>query len=299
VNVAAIDIGSNTLRLLIIDESGNEVARDVTVTGLGRGIDRTERFDPDAFASTLDVIARYARLIRSTDVSAVKAVATSASRDASNGTDLMIGIERLLGKRPVIIDGDSEASLAFSGATRGLSGTSTKLVIDIGGGSTEVVFGTETPEYVKSTDMGSVRLTDRFVTERPVRGEVLALMRDDCDRAFSPMDINVAAERNIGVAGTFTNLSAMAMQLDRYDRSLVQGSQLTLVSIADLIDRLSLLSIAQTAEIPSLDPARATVIFAGAVIAERVMLRCGVENVAISESDLLDGLAAELLESVV
>jgi len=297
VNVAAIDIGSNTLRLLIIDESGSEVARDVTVTGLGRGIDRTGRFDPDAFASTLEVIARYARLIRSTDVSAVEAVATSASRDASNGPDLMIGIERLLGLRPVIIDGASEAGLAFSGATKGLPSATTKLVIDIGGGSTEVVFGTEAPEYAKSTDMGSVRLTDRLVTKRPVPRDVLALMRDECDLAFSSLDVDAVADQSIGVAGTFTNLSAMAMQLDRYDRSIVHGSRLTLGSVTTLIDRLSHLSIAETAEIPSLDPARAPVIFAGAVIAERVMQRCDVDEVTISEMDLLDGLAAEALES--
>lgn len=294
-NVAAIDIGSNTLRLLIIDESGNEVARDSTVTGLGRGIDRTGRFDADAFASTLEVIARYARLIRSTDVSAVKAVATSASRDASNGTDLMIGIERLLGLRPVIIDGDSEASLAFSGATRGLPGASTKLVIDIGGGSTEVVFGTETPEYVKSIDMGSVRLTDRFVTVRPVPDDVLALMRDECDRTFSSLDVDRVADQSLGVAGAFTNLSAMAMHLDRYDRSIVHGSQLELTAVSELIDRLSPLSITSTAKIPSLDPARASVILAGAVIAERVMQRCEVDNITISETGLLDALAAEVL----
>ncbi|MFV2000766.1 MAG: hypothetical protein ACC654_10430 [Acidimicrobiia bacterium] len=281
--------------MLVIDQDGTEIARDVTVTGLGRGIETTGRFDQDAFVSTLDVIARYAGVLDSFDITTVKAVATSASRDALNGPDLMRSIAALLGVRPVIIDGDAEASLAFSGATRGLPSASTKLVIDIGGGSTEVVFGTETPAYVSSIDMGSVRLTDRFVGERPVPREVLALMRDECDRVFSSLDINPVADESMGVAGTFTNLSAMAMQLDAYDRAIVHGSQLELTSVTELIDRLSPLSIAATAKIPSLDPARASVILSGAVIAERVMQRCEVDNVTISEADLLEGLAAEML----
>jgi len=298
VKVAAIDIGSNSVRMLVIDQDGTEVARDATVTGLGRGIESTGRFDQDAFLSTLDVTARYADVLGSFGVKNIRAVATSASRDALNGQNLMSRVGALLGVHPVIIDGNTEASLAFSGATTGLPGADTKLVIDIGGGSTEVVFGAETPEYVTSIDIGSVRLTDRFVTERPVPREVLASMRDECDRAFSSVDVDAVADRSIGVAGTFTNLSAMAMSLDSYDRSVVHGSQLSLVAVTDLVDRLSLLSIAQTAEIPSLDPARAGVILAGAVIAERVMERCEVDSVTISEMDMLDALAAEALASV-
>jgi len=298
VRVAAIDIGSNTVRLLVIDQDGTEVARDVTVTGLGRGIESTGRFDQEAFLSTLDVIERYADVLDSLSVTNVKAVATSASRDVLNGQDLMSSVGELLGVHPVIIDGETEAGLAFSGATKGLPGADTKLVIDIGGGSTEVVFGAERPEYVTSIDLGSVRLTDRFVTERPVPGDVLVLMRDECDRAFSSVDADAVADRSIGVAGTFTNLSAMAMSLDSYDRTIVHGSQLALTAVTELVDRLSPLSIAQTAEIPSLDPARATVILAGAVIAERVMQRCEVDNLTISEIDLLDALAAEVLASV-
>jgi len=293
VRVAAVDIGSNSVRMLVVDQDGTEIARDVTVTGLGRGIEGTGRFDPDAFTSTLEVIERYADVFESLDVVALNAIATSASRDAANGPDLMTCVEQLLRKRPIVIDGDVEAGLAFSGATIGLAAAQTKLVIDIGGGSTEVVLGTEIPEYVTSIDMGSVRLTDRLVTERPVSGSVLTSMREECDAAFS--DVAIDVDQRIGVAGTFTNLSAMAMQLDAYDRAIVHGSQLELTSVTELIDRLSLLSIAATAKIPSLDPARASVILAGAVIAERVMQRCEVDNVTISETDLLEGLVGEML----
>lgn len=296
--VAAIDIGSNSVRLLVIDEDGNEITRDVTVTGLGRGIEGTGRFDPAAFSATLDVIGQYAAKLESLHIDAVRVVATSASRDAANGPELMNAVEQLVGTRPEVIDGDVEAALAFSGATIGMPALQRKLVIDIGGGSTEVVFGTESPEYATSIDMGSVRLTDRLVTERPVSEVMLSQMRHDCDRAFSDIEVTGVEDVSIGVAGTFTSLSAMAMQLDVYDRSTVHGSQLDLTSVIELVDHLSSLSIASTARIASLDPARAPVILAGAVIAERVMLRTEITSITISETDLLEGVALTMLSAV-
>ncbi|NHZ70373.1 MAG: exopolyphosphatase [Proteobacteria bacterium] len=296
--VAAIDIGSNSVRLLILDRNGVELERDVTVTGLGTGIEATGRFDPGSMSLTLDVIGRYAEAISRHPVEAVKAVATSASRDAANGEELMTAIGTALGERPVIIDGDAEANLAFNGSTLGSSPADRKLVIDIGGGSTEVVIGREAAVDAISIDIGSVRLTDAFVTRRPVSPDVVAAMGTHADIAFAPISIDGPVDQAIGVAGTLTNLSAMAMHLEVYDRSIVDGSHLSLSTISDLIKELSTLSIVQTEMIPSLDPKRARVILAGAVIAESVLKRCGINDVRISERDLLDGLALELLQTI-
>jgi len=292
VRVAVVDIGSNTIRLLITDNDGRELARDVTVTGLGSGIERTGRFDRHAYEATVSAAARYRSVIATHAVSTIDAVATSASRDAGNGTALMDDIERVLGVRPTIIDGASEAALAFSGATEGQPDRAKKLVIDVGGGSTEFVFGTTDPLYTTSIDMGSVRLTDRCVLERPVRASTIEIARTECDAAFAAVSLPEIPDRSLGVAGTFTNLSAIAMHLEVYDRAVVHGSLLSVASVGELVDRLAGLTIEQTEAIPSLDPARAKVMFAGAVIVERAMIRCGIDPITISEHDLLDGLAA-------
>ncbi|MCL1593159.1 MAG: exopolyphosphatase [Actinomycetia bacterium] len=296
--VAAIDIGSNSLRLLVLDRTGVELERDVTVTGLGSGIEATGTFDPHAVERTLDVISRYADVIASHPVELLKAVATSASRDAANGEELMIAIDNALGVRPVIIDGATEASLAFFGATIESYPSDRKLVIDIGGGSTEVVVGYESVTYATSIDIGSVRLTDAFVADRPVAPDVLDAMRAHTDRAFGQVALVGPVDQAIGVAGTLTNLSAMAMHLEMYDRSVVDGSYISLAVISDLIEELSTLTIAETEMIPSLDPKRARVILAGAVIAHSIMTRCDISGLRISERDLLDGLARELLQAI-
>ncbi len=291
-SVAAIDIGSNSLRLLILDDEGCEVTRDATVTGLGSGVEKTGRFDPTTYAATMSVIERYARSVAVHGVTKVEAVATSASRDADNGPDLMDDIESVLGVRPRVISGDLEAALAYAGATSALTPRESKLVIDIGGGSTEFIFGDREPTYAVSVDIGSVRLTDRCVGGRPISTGTIHAIRRECADAFSIVEIPGVSDIAIGVAGTFTSLVAMAMELDRYDRDHVHGSVLHLGAITGLVDYLARLTLDETASIPSLDPLRAPVMFAGAVIAEQALERCALDAVRISENDLLDGLAA-------
>lgn len=294
-NAAVIDIGSNSVRLLIVDGAGREMVRDVAITGLGSGVDETGRIGPTGYEATMRVIERYAANVREHDAATLEAVATSASRDAANGSALMDDIERVLGTRPRVIGGDVEAVLAFGGATARLPPRDRKLVIDIGGGSTEFVFGALEPTYVTSIDMGSVRLTDRRVLRRPVPPDMIEAVRAECVRAFAPVELPAKPDRAIGVAGTFTSLAAIAMDLDRYDRDVVHGSALRIDDVHRLVESLARLTVTETERIPSLDPARAPVVFAGAVVAEQAMAHCGLDAVTISEYDLLDGLAASAL----
>ena len=292
---AGIDIGSNSLRLLIVDDDGTQIVRDTTVTGLGSGVEQTGRIDRARYDATMLVIERYGEIIAEHHVDSLEAVATSASRDAANGAALMDDIERVLGGRPRVIDGELEATLAFSGATAALAEGERKLVIDIGGGSTEFVFGTVSPIYATSVDMGSVRLTDRCIDLRPIPAATIERARAECRDAFASVELPALPEIAIGVAGTFTSLSAMAMGLDRYDPAAVHGSVLRIETADDLIESLAEMTIDETARIPSLDPDRARVIFAGAVVCEQAMVRCGIDAVTISERDLLDGLVAAAL----
>lgn len=293
--IAAIDIGSNSVRLLVMDHSGRDLYRDVTVTGLGRGIDATGRFRDETVARTLDVMRRYAVVIAAHDVSCVGAVATSASRDASNGPDLMDAIEHVVGTRPRIIDGSHEAELSFRGATTHVAGEPPILVVDVGGGSTEFVYGSVEPEFSVSTNVGSVRLSDQFLPDRPPTALQLAEASAHVDAVFSSFDLPGAPRTVIGVAGTFTSLTAIVLRLERYDRKAVHGSVLTRSDVKESIAELSVLTVEQTAAIPSLDPDRAPAILAGAVIADRAMLKAGVDRVITSEYGLLDGLARQLI----
>jgi exopolyphosphatase/guanosine-5'-triphosphate,3'-diphosphate pyrophosphatase len=291
--VAAIDIGSNSVRLLVIGDDGSEIARATAVTALGMGLEETGSFDAGAYDVTIEAITRYASIIAEFAVDEVKAVATSASRDARNGAVLMADIGRLLGVEPVIIDGTREASLAFAGATRTLEMSGAKLVIDVGGGSTEFVYGVDVPSYGASVDMGSVRLTDRCFDRRPATEDQVRRARVEADTAFAPVTACGDPAVAIGVAGTFASLSAIALRLDVYEPDIVHGSTLDVSVVTALVEWLSKLSVAETAQIPSLDPARARVILGGAIVVERAFLHCGLEAVIVSDQGLLDGLAFE------
>ena len=215
------------------------------------------------------------------------AVATSASRDAANGPEFIAAVGERIGTTPEIIDGAREAALSFAGATAGRA-DAISLVIDIGGGSTEFILGRETPFEAVSIDMGSVRLADRCLSSPPVSKRELVDAAAVVDEAFSDVPRHPEADV-IGVAGTFTSLAAIALGLDAYDRTAVDGTRLGLDMIDSLVGRLAALTVAETAEIPSLDPKRAPVILAGAVVASRALRAAGTGEVAVSESDLLDG----------
>ena len=292
--IGAIDIGSNSIRLMVMDADGSVMRRESEVTGLARGVDASGVLSDDAVTSTLAVLERFADVMVDDGVIRFAAVATSAARDARNGPEVMRSIAAVLGRPPSIIDGEDEALLAFSGATTGAGRIGRQVVVDIGGGSTEVVEGEIDVTWSHSYDIGSVRLTDRSLPDRPASAPQLATAAAEVDRVLSEPPIRIRAEEVIGVAGTFTSLAAMHLGLVRYDPDMVHGATLTRGDIDALVGDLAALTVSETAEIPSLEPRRAPVILAGTVVAQRVMEALGAESVLVSEYDLLDGLAARV-----
>ena len=297
--IAAIDIGSNSVRLLVTTPDGTEVERAVTVTGLARGVDATGRLGETSIRATTACLVDFAGRMDRHGVTTAAAVATSASRDAANGAEVMAAITDVLGFAPTIIDGEREAGLAFRGAAGGRQGHAT--VIDIGGGSTEISTGRDgQPASVASYDIGSVRITDRHLPDAPPTPVQVDAARRDAAAHFAdvatgdPSAIGDQAARVLGVAGTFTSLSAMAQGLYAYDRTRVHASVLTADDLARLETRLSALTVDEIAAIPSLDPARAPVILGGTIVARSVLAAVGATAITVSEHDLLDGLAAEL-----
>lgn len=292
--VAAIDMGTNSMRLLVLGDDGAEIVRRVNVTALGRGVDASGRFHPDRVSETLEVLAAYGEIIRRLGVDRVAAVATSASRDADNGREFIASAASAIGVTPQIIEGEREAALSFAGATVGRGGNRC-LVIDLGGGSTEFILGTSAPIEVVSVDMGSVRLTDRCLAMRPASSGDLADAVAMVDAAFSAVPQSGNADV-IGVAGTFTSLAAISLDLDVHDRDVVDGARLTVEAIESITERLAEMTVAETAQIPSLQPKRAPVILAGAVVASRALRAVSADAALVSESDLLDALVSELRE---
>lgn len=295
VNVAAVDIGSNSVRLLIRDAGGDVLERVAAVTGLARGVDERGQLSDAAIEATLDVIGGFRALIDHHGVRRMHAVATSAARDAENGPAAMASVADILGAMPEIISGDREAALSFAGATSGAGLGGTQVVVDIGGGSTEVISGAERIQWASSYDVGSVRLSDRVMSTRPAPAHELAAATAETDRILSTPSIEARTDRIIGVAGTFTSLAAMHLGLAAYDPDAVHRTTMSRDDVDRLLDHLATLDVDQTARIPSLQPGRAPVILAGTLIATRVMDIVGANAVLVSESDLLDGVAAELV----
>lgn len=289
---AAVDIGTNSMRLLVVEQVGEgvvELGRWQRVTGLGRGVDATGLLDPEAVDRTLVALAEFGGRMEALGVTEAAAVATSASRDASNRDEFFDRAEIALGVRPSLIDGEEEAGLAFRGATAGLRLPGPFLVVDIGGGSTELV----TKEGGRSVDIGSVRLTERCMPDRPCPPHQLAAGSALAENVLAGVPTPPLIGTTLGVAGTWTSLAAIHLGLGTYDG--VHLSRLSGDGLETLVGLLAGMSIAETAAIPSLDPARAPVILAGAVIALAAARRLEVAEVVISEHDLLDGLVSRLL----
>ncbi len=293
--IAAVDIGTNSMKLLIADvvaEQLVEVAREVQVTRLGHGLDITGVLAETAIERTVDVLERYGHLMDQAEVSGRKAVATSASRDAANAYVFLDAAEAALGVRPEVVEWEEEARLAFAGATLGGEFERT-LVIDLGGGSTEFVAGSYRPEYAASIDIGSVRLTDRMPDRRPTPPGDISHARAQIREMFSSLDLP-AVDGVVGVAGTFTALSAVHQGLPSYDKRAVHGSKLSLHDLNELVQRLCALTIHEIASIPSMDPARAPVVLAGAIVAEESLRVTGHDVVTVSETDILEGIALSM-----
>lgn len=301
-SVAAIDIGTNSMRLLVLAADGSEMLRRVEVTGLGVGVDATGRFASDRLEATLDVMTGFGDAINALGVASVAAVATSATRDAENGPEFTEEVATRIGVTPQIISGSREAALSFAGATTG-RGMGTYVVIDIGGGSTEFIRGAvpgegNDVESAISIDIGSVRLTDRLIDSRPVPFSTVTDAYDHVRAAFSRAGDRVPRSADaevIGVAGTFTSLAGIVQGLPAYDRIAVDGFVLRRDDLERTMRDLAELTVAETASIPSLDPKRAPVILAGSIIAWAALDAVGATKVTVSEADLLTGLAHELL----
>lgn len=285
--VGAVDIGSNSMRLLITD-GDTEVGRWVEVTGLGSGIDATGMLGPAETERTLAVLKVYGERMDESGVLHRRVIATSASRDAGNREEFFDGAESALGTRPTLLSGSEEARMAFRGATLDLDNTDGLVVSDIGGGSTEFVSSTQEA----SIDIGTVRLTDRALPDRPATKEQMAEASALVSGLFSNLDVG-SPKTVVGVAGTWTSLAAIAHCLK--EPGSVHGLTLTSEALADICRDLAGMTVEETAQIPCLDPKRAPVMLAGAVIAGAAMETLEVNEVMVSERDSLDGVAADLL----
>jgi exopolyphosphatase / guanosine-5'-triphosphate,3'-diphosphate pyrophosphatase len=289
VRVAAVDLGTNTTRLLVadvVDGDVREVHRETRITRLGEGVDARKRLLPVAIARVRNALSDYRRTLESLGAERTLLVATSAVRDAENGEAFLGEIEWSYGFATQLVSGDEEAALTRQGV-RPAPGT---LVLDIGGGSTELLVD----DFYVSLDMGSVRFTERFVhTDPPTRDEV-----DACARAVRSLlePLDVAPQRAIGVAGTVTTLAALDLGLDAYDRERVHGHRLSLEGARAQLERLAALPLAMRREVPALEPERAPVIVAGAVILAETLARFGLDAIEVSERDILDGIALAAAE---
>jgi exopolyphosphatase/guanosine-5'-triphosphate,3'-diphosphate pyrophosphatase len=295
VRVAAVDIGTNTVRLLVADVDGDritEIDRAVEVVGLGRGLDRTGELAEDSMDAAVTTLADYGRRLQGADE--VRVVATSASRDASNASHFLERVTNAVGITPEVISGNDEAALAFAGAIWGAGSVGRRLVIDPGGGSTEFVIGGDQPDSAVSIDIGSVRLTDRLLKARPPAPVELEGAAAHVAEMFEDVSFEQPPDTVIGVAGTFTSLAAIHLELEIYDRTRTHQTILTIGDLDDLTHRLAGLTVEETAALPSLDPKRARVILAGAVIAAEAVRSSGLEAVLVSETDLLEGIVLQL-----
>lgn len=284
--VGIVDIGTNSMRLLITD-GVDEEGRWVEVTGLGRGVDTSGRLGDDEMERTIAVLERFGRIMDDRDVDRRGAMATSATRDASNRVEFMDRATAALEVRPEVIEGEREGELAYNGATADL-GEGRYVVSDIGGGSTEFV----TVEGAVSIDIGSMRLSDRILTDRPPGSAQMERAREHVMELFSDIDVS---DELVGVAGSWTNLAGMDLDLSAYDREMIHLHEVSRESIATITERLAGMTVEETEAIPSLDPGRAPMILAGAVVARCVMDVLDAPQVIVSERDTLDGLAMELL----
>lgn len=309
--VAAIDCGTNSIRLLVAEENSDgslrDIARDMKIVRLGYGVDRTGRLDPEAIARTLDATRAYAKVIETSDVEGVRFAATSASRDAENRAEFIDGVREILGIEPEVIEGTEEASLSYRGAVATLPdpGPSPRLIVDIGGGSTELVYGEDEPLAEISLDMGSVRLTERHLSaDRVSEGDIEAATRDiDALLDSAARAIDFASVRGIvGVAGTVTTLTAIALGLEEYTPELSHGASIDPEDFTALSYRILRSSSAELSAFPAIHPGRVDVIGAGALIWARILERVAnegsLERVTTSEHDILDGLAMSVLDSL-
>jgi len=300
--VATIDIGTNSVLLLVAERQGDAlrpVLERATITRLGEGVDRNRRLLDAACDRTLACLAEYATALREQGVTRLDAVGTSAMRDASGGHEFVARARDILGVAPRVIDGNEEARLTFAGALSGLHQTGKMTVFDIGGGSTEIVVGALTPDArvinaAVSLDIGSVRLFERHVRTDPPTAAEMQLVERDIALALKAAPTLEAGATLVGVAGTVTQLAALELALPRYDATRVHGSTLTRSTVERLATRLASLTLAERRALPGMEPSRADVLVVGSAIARAVLQWSGAAELVVSDRGVRWGLAEEL-----
>ena len=299
--VAAIDIGTNSVRLLIADVEGSNVTtidRRTQITRLGQGVDQTRRLDPDAIERTIGVLGEYQEAIAAVDATRVRVAATSASRDATNRADFFDPVETLLGVRPELLSGEEEARLEFAGATAGLEEPQPYLVVDVGGGSTEFIVGAREPDGLISIDVGCVRLTEQFLHSDPPSPEELSVAVSVVRDHLADVDRTVPgagqAKTLIGTAGTVWTMGAIELGVDADDSERIDHARLSRAAAEEIFRTLATEPIARRRHNPGLEPGRVDVIVGGVIVVVSVMRHWGFDELLISEADILDGLACSI-----
>jgi exopolyphosphatase/guanosine-5'-triphosphate,3'-diphosphate pyrophosphatase len=317
VRVAAIDCGTNSLRLLVADVDNGlrrlaDVVRRMEIVRLGQGVDATGRLAPDALDRTLHTLGEYADIIHRSGATSVRMVATSATRDAANAAEFSAAVMMILGQPPEVLTGGEEAALSFAGATAELAGgpalPGPYLVVDIGGGSTEFVLGDAAPPKdgdgnglaACSMDIGCVRMTERHLHDDPPTAAQIEAASADIDAAIAEAAAAVHADRArtlVGLAGSVTTVAGIALELPAYDPEKIHHARITADQVHEVTQSLLSRTVAQRREIGVMHPGRADVIGAGALVLDRIMTDLGFAEVIASEHDILDGIAWSLARS--
>ena len=299
--VAAIDCGTNSIRLLVADVAGghlDDIVRRMEIVRLGEGVDRTGRLSDAALSRTFGALEDYAAQIGSLQADRVRMVATSATRDAANRDVFVDGVVERLGVPPEVVTGSEEAALSFRGATGDLLGADVPapyLVCDIGGGSTEFVLGDSSGVCAsRSVDIGCVRLTERHLHDDPPTTRQIADARRDIEHAMDTVSGDVQlteAASLIGLAGSVTTVTAIALGLQEYDANRIHHARISASAVHEVTERLLAMTRTQRAAIGVMHPGRVDVIGAGALVLDTIVQRLGFHDVIASEHDILDGIA--------
>jgi exopolyphosphatase/guanosine-5'-triphosphate,3'-diphosphate pyrophosphatase len=297
--VAAIDCGTNSTRLLVVDGTGEPLRRLMRITRLGQGVDATHALDADALGRTLAVLAEFRREMDALGVARTRLVATSAVRDAANGQEFLDAATAAVGAPAEMLSGEEEGRLAYAGATADLDPSVDAVVVDIGGGSTELIVGGPGEVHAVSLELGCVRLTERYLAHDPPSGEELArataAIGAELDRAraaLPALDDGALGRRLVGLAGTVSTLSALEQGMAEYDRERIHHSVLTLPRVEHWCAVLAAEPASARASRAGMAPGRQDVIVGGALVLREVMARFDFTECLVSESDILDGLVA-------
>ena len=300
--VAVIDCGTNSIRLLIAEISGSnfkEVIRTMEIVRLGQGVDENKAFHPDAINRTLSAVKSFKEIINKNKVDKIRFCATSATRDAMNRNLFIDGVRDILNVQVEVIPGEEEAALSFTGATYQLDqGSGPFLVVDIGGGSTEFVYGDKKVISAKSVNIGCVRMSERHLTNQPPTMDQIASAIVDIDIAITQAAVSVpinSAKSLIAVAGTATTVAAAALNLLKYDRGLIHLSKISADKVHKVAQMFQSMNKSEISALPYMHEGRVDVITSGSLVLSRVMAATGAAEFVASESDILDGMAFSLI----